>query len=70
MSKWQAGKPPNETLVEVEHKERGVIRARAIWGRDGTLPHWESEDRGILWSPNAFNRWRSIALAPHKDSDK
>lgn len=59
MSNWQHGKPPNEQLVEVEH-EREIIRVRAIWGRDGLLPHWESEDRGILWSPDAFHRWRVI----------
>jgi hypothetical protein len=60
MSQWSSEKPPSETLVEVKDDERGIIRVRAIWGRDGTLPHWESEDRGILWSPNAFKRWRPI----------
>ncbi len=60
VTSWQTGKPPNETLVEVEHDERGIIRVRSMWGRDGMLPHWESEDRGILWEPSAFARWREI----------
>lgn len=53
---WQYGKPPNETLVEVD----GPLRVRAIWGRDGLLPHWESENRTTLWGPNAFTRWRHL----------
>jgi hypothetical protein len=56
---WQSGKPPNEQLVEVEDDGR-VIRVRAIWGRDGTRPHWESEDRDTLWEPFAFKRWRVV----------
>ena len=55
---WQTGKPPNEQVVEVEDGKR-IIRVRAIWGRDGTLPHWESEDRDTLWHPSAFSRWRA-----------
>lgn len=57
MSDWQTSKPPNEQLVEVEYNGQ-VIRVRAIWGRDGTRPHWEDEDKNRLWSPSAFNRWR------------
>jgi len=60
ISKWCSEKPPNEVLVEVEHDNYGIIRVRAIWGRDGTLPHWEMEDKSIVWGPNAFNRWRKI----------
>ncbi|MPZ20155.1 MAG: hypothetical protein GEV06_19890 [Luteitalea sp.] len=54
---WETGKPPNEVVVEVQHR-RSVLRARAIWGRDGVLPHWESEDRNTLWPPHAFTKWR------------
>jgi hypothetical protein len=56
---WNYGKPPSDQIVEVEYKG-AVIRVRAIWGRDGTLPHWESEDRDTLWSVSAFYRWRAI----------
>lgn len=56
MTSWQTGKPPNERVVEVEYNG-AVIRVRAIWGRDGILPHWESEDRNSVWPPNAFSRW-------------
>jgi hypothetical protein len=59
VSEWQYGKPPNETLVEVEY-EGTIYRVRAMWGRDGMLPHWESEDRDTLWCASAFNRWREI----------
>ncbi len=62
MIEWRNEKPPNETLVEVEY-EGGIIRARAIWGRDGMLPHWESEDRDTLWEPRAFSRWREVGSA-------
>lgn len=55
---WQTGKPPNEKVVEVEADDAGIIRVRAIWGRDGTLPHWESEDGDSVWHPSAFSRWR------------
>lgn len=54
---WQTGAPPNEQVVEVEWNGF-IIRVRSIYGRDGTLPHWESEDRDTLWTPNAFDRWR------------
>ncbi len=56
---WQTGKPPNEQIVEVED-EGQIVRVRAVWGRDGLLPHWESEDRDTLWSPSAFDRWREV----------
>jgi uncharacterized membrane protein len=56
---WQTGKPPNEVIVEVEHPETGkILLVRAMWGRDGYLPHWESQDRSTVWAPNAFRRWR------------
>ena len=54
---WQTSKPPNEQVVEVEDEGR-IIRVRAIWGRDGYVPHWESEDRDTLWSVPTFTRWR------------
>ena len=54
---WQHGKPPHRELVEVLHNGR-VIRVRAIWGCDGTLPHWESEDEDTLWHHSAFHEWR------------
>lgn len=57
---WQSDKPPDGALVEVEWECR-TIRVRAIWGRDGRLPHWESEDKDTLWHPSAFNRWRQLA---------
>ena len=56
---WQTGKPPNERVVEVED-EGQIIRVRAIWGRDGILPHWESENRDRFYSPSAFRRWREV----------
>lgn len=55
--KWQAGKPPHRQLVKVKDG-RKVIRVRAIWGSDGTRPHWESEDRNTFWEPSAFSMWR------------
>ena len=57
---WQTGKPPNEKIVEVEDAG-DIIRVRAVWGRDGMRPHWESEDRDTLWSPDAFARWREVS---------
>lgn len=55
---WRDGKPPNEQIVEVEDEDGRTIRVMAIWGRDGTLPHWESEDRNTHWNVSAFTRWR------------
>jgi hypothetical protein len=60
VAKWQAGKPPNEQLVEVED-DGVIICVMAIWGRDGVRPHWATEDRSILWGPAAFRRWRKPA---------
>lgn len=57
---WQTDNPPNEQVVEVEYGGK-IIRVRAIWGRDGTLPHWEEENRNRLWHPSAFQRWRPIS---------
>jgi hypothetical protein len=57
MSHWRTGKPPNEVVVEVMDGAE-VIRVRAIWGRDGMLPHWESEDRDTLYRVSAFDKWR------------
>lgn len=58
-SEWQSGKPPNETLVEVEW-QGGVIRVMAFYGRDGVLPHWRTKDGNQCWSPGFFDRWRPI----------
>lgn len=62
MTEWETGKPPNEQIVEVEDEGR-IIRVRAMWGRDGMRPHWESEDRDTLWAPSAFTRWRPVTHA-------
>ncbi len=59
MGTWQSRKPPNERVVEVKNGP-DIIRVRAIWGRDGVLPHWESEDRNRLWGPSAFKQWRHV----------
>lgn len=58
---WQTDKPPHDVVVEVRDG-RKVRRMRAIWGdRDkGRLPHWESEDDGAMWSPDAFTEWRPL----------
>jgi hypothetical protein len=56
---WQTGKPPHGVLVEVMDTD-GIHRVRAVWGSDGVLPHWESEDRDALWSPSAFGKWREV----------
>lgn len=60
MTDWQNSKPPNEHVVEVEDEDGTILRVRAIWGRDGLLPHWESEDRDTLWHPSVFKRWREV----------
>jgi hypothetical protein len=57
---WRSGKPPNEVVVEVKDRNGRALRARAIWGRDGVLPHWESEDRDTLWRPSEFRLWRPV----------
>ena len=59
MSDWQNGRPPSGRIVEVD-KEGQIVRVRAIWGRDGLRPHWESEDGDTLYSPSAFSRWREV----------
>ena len=58
INNWQYTKPPNEKWVEVEYNAE-IVKAKAIWGRDGTLPHWELAN-GILIEPHAFNRWREL----------
>jgi hypothetical protein len=57
---WRDGKPPNETIVEVEW-EGEIVRVQAYYGRNGRLPHWESEDGDTMWITSAFNRWRPVA---------
>lgn len=64
MKQWQTGKPPDLKVVEVKLGNK-IIRARAIWGRDGILPHWETEDSrsssaGCLFPPHAFAEWREL----------
>ncbi len=56
---WQTGKPPNEVLVEVECNDE-IIQVKAFHGRDGYLPHWQTEDGGKVWGVNTFTRWREI----------
>jgi len=58
---WQTCRPPHRVVVEVEDDDR-VIRVRAVWGDSnaGVLPHWESEDRGTLYYPDSFGRWRHL----------
>ena len=57
MSDWETGKPPNEELVEVE-VNGSSIEAMAIYGRDGVLPHWETQHG--KWPADKFRRWRRI----------
>lgn len=61
-SEWKHHKPPHKELVEVRDETGQIIRVRAIWGdpNTGMLPHWESEDKSILWGPGQFNTWRLI----------
>lgn len=56
---WQTAKPPNEELVEVEYEGK-VIQVMAYWGRDGSRPHWRTEDGGRCWPVEAFTQWRKI----------
>ncbi len=53
---WRSDKPPNEQWVEVK-KGRHALKARAIWGRDGTLPHWE-DCKWTCYPVSAFAQWR------------
>jgi hypothetical protein len=59
MSSWQTGPPPSGTLVEVE-LDGNIIKAKAVYGREGILPHWESED-GTCRPVEAFRKWRPLA---------
>ena len=61
MSDWNTGKPPNETLVEVENGDE-IIQAMAVYGRDGDRPHWTNENRTKSWDVSAFGRWRPKAV--------
>lgn len=56
---WQNGKPPNETLVEVEFCGE-IIEVIAFFGRDGYLPHWRTLEGCTCWPPSEFRRWRHI----------
>jgi hypothetical protein len=57
---WINGvKPPNEEWVEVLSGSGEVQTAKAVYGRDGTLPHWETKD-GLHCHPSRFNSWRPI----------
>lgn len=67
MSEWRYDKPPNEEVVIVEYKGK-LIKVLAIWGRDGTLPHWESEGRNSHWHPSAFSRWRLLKEGDYSPS--
>jgi hypothetical protein len=53
MSNWNTTPPPDGKWVEVKD---GKL-AKAVWGRDGVLPHWELED-GTCVSARYYNKWR------------
>ena len=55
---WRTDKPPNETWVNVKRGDT-TIEAKAIFGRDGMLPHWKLRD-GSLMSPWVFPFWQEI----------
>jgi len=61
---WSMAKPPNEQPVEVELPDGRIIEAMAIYGREGTLPHWQLVQFNELRSPGTFRRWRPIAPPP------
>jgi len=61
MSEWKTTFPPNETPVEVQLSDGEIITVRAIYGRDGCLPHWAACDSSAVWSHNRFVRWREKA---------
>jgi hypothetical protein len=63
---WNIGPPPHRDLVEV-FEDGQVLRVRAIWGSDGVLPHWESEDGDTLYDPSAFRFWRHIETGAAHD---
>ena len=58
---WRYGRPPNEEIVEAQlFSNDSILRLKAIYGRDGTRPHWTSEDEKMCWSPQSVRRWRPI----------
>tara|TARA_R110001599_G_scaffold49076_2_gene140348 strand:+ start:391 stop:576 length:186 start_codon:yes stop_codon:yes gene_type:complete len=59
-NKWNYGAPPHDELVEVELDDK-IIKARAIHGGNGYIPHWQNENGSISWSVQQFNRWRNLA---------
>ena len=61
MGDWKATAPPNEVWVEVKDgKEVRVVRA--LWGRDGRLPHWEDPNGGV-YGHKTFRLWRTIGVS-------
>lgn len=59
---WETGKPPHDTLVEVEYDGK-VWFAKAMWGdpKTGVLPHWElGRDGNLQVSPGGIKRWRRL----------
>jgi len=50
--------PPNEVTVLVKYEGKW-IKGKAIWGRDGTRPHWELEN-GISIEPKGIRQWRLL----------
>lgn len=57
---WRKTSPPNEVWVHVICPDTGnEIKARAIYGRDGVRPHWETEG-GTLHEVSVFSKWRPI----------
>jgi hypothetical protein len=58
---WQTGPPPNEKIVEVE-SDGEIIEVMAFYGRDGSQPHWRTENGDKAWSVETFKRWRHKSL--------
>jgi len=56
--RWIDDAPPNEKWVEVLDGQE-ILIAKAIYGRDGMLPHWKTKD-GYHCAPDRFCKWREI----------
>lgn len=62
MSDWNEGPPPHDVWVEARWRcDSGfvVFEAKAIYGSDGVLPHWQMRD-GSVCGPAMFKLWRHI----------
>lgn len=60
---WTTATPPNETVVEVMLGDE-VIQVMAHHGRDGSRPHWRTEDGSQCWDATTFRRWRHLPPNP------